>query len=186
MQIVTLLPDQPERIEQTARILHEVFSRGNAQAWPTMESARDEVQAFFAAGRVIRVAVDDAGTVLGWIGAISDYDGHAWELHPLVVAEAHQKQGIGKALVQDLEAQVRARGGGTLHLGTDDCADDGPQPSLGGVDLYPDLLAQIANIKNLRNHPYEFYQRMGFVIVGVLPDANGFGKPDIFMAKRIA
>jgi len=26
---------------------------------------------------------------------------------------------------------------------------------------------------------------MGFVIVGVLPDANGFGKPDIFMAKRV-
>jgi len=26
---------------------------------------------------------------------------------------------------------------------------------------------------------------MGFEIIGVLPDADGFGKPDIFMAKRI-
>jgi hypothetical protein len=31
----------------------------------------------------------------------------------------------------------------------------------------------------------EFYQKLGYVIVGVIPDANGFGKPDIFMAKRL-
>ncbi len=29
------------------------------------------------------------------------------------------------------------------------------------------------------------YQKRGFVIVGVVPDANGLGKPDILMAKRI-
>ncbi len=34
-------------------------------------------------------------------------------------------------------------------------------------------------------HLYGFYQRVGYTIVGVLPDANGFGRPDIFMAKRI-
>ena len=27
--------------------------------------------------------------------------------------------------------------------------------------------------------------RLGFVVVGVVPDANGFGKPDILMAKRV-
>ena len=33
---------------------------------------------------------------------------------------------------------------------------------------------------------YEFYQKIGFSFVGVIPDANGFGKPDIIMAKRVA
>jgi aminoglycoside 6'-N-acetyltransferase I len=57
---------------------------------------------------------------------------------------------------------------------------------LGGVDLYPNVWEHIANIKNLGRHPYEFYQKVGFVIVGVVPDANGPGKPDIYMAKRVA
>jgi hypothetical protein len=30
------------------------------------------------------------------------------------------------------------------------------------------------------------YQKLGFVIVGVMPDANGPGKPDIYMAKRVS
>jgi hypothetical protein len=32
---------------------------------------------------------------------------------------------------------------------------------------------------------YEFYQKQGYVIVGVMPDANGLGKPDILMAKSV-
>ena len=70
-----------------------------------------------------------------------------------------------------------------MWLGTDD--EDG-QTSLSGVDIYDDLLGRLANIRNLRNHPFGFYQRLGYTITGVMPDANGFGKPDIYMAKRIA
>src|SRR6476661_2634127 len=57
---------------------------------------------------------------------------------------------------------------------------------IGGIKQYdPNVWEHIAKIRNLRGHPYEFYQKMGFAIVGVMPDANGIGKPDIFMAKRL-
>jgi aminoglycoside 6'-N-acetyltransferase I len=106
-----------------------------------------------------------------------------WELHPLVVRSERQGEGIGRALVQDLEALVRERGAQTLWLGTDD-EDD--MTTLAGVNLYDDLPGHMARIRNLKGHPYEFYLKCGFVIAGVVPDANGPGKPDILMAKRVA
>ncbi len=126
-------------------------------------------------------AFDGAGTVLGWIGGNAQYDGRVWELHPLAVHPAAQGQGIGRALVEDFEQQVAARGSITILLGTDDEAN---LTTLGEVDLYPNVWEHIAGVRNLRRHPFEFYQKCGFVIVGVVPDANGLGKPDILMAKR--
>jgi aminoglycoside 6'-N-acetyltransferase I len=92
-----------------------------------------------------------------------------------------QRRGIGSALVADLEERVRERGALTLWLGSD---DDTGMTTLSGVDLYPNVLEHLANIENLRGHPYEFYQKLGFSIIGAMPDANGPGKPDIYMAKR--
>jgi aminoglycoside 6'-N-acetyltransferase I len=70
----------------------------------------------------------------------------------------------------------------TILLGTDD--EDG-MTSLSNIDLFPNPLAHVPDIRNLKGHPYEFYQKQGFVIIGVLPDANGPGKPDIYMAKSL-
>jgi aminoglycoside 6'-N-acetyltransferase I len=78
---------------------------------------------------------------------------------------------------------VRRRGALTLYLGSD---DEFGGTTLYGVDVYPDVLKHIASLRNVAHHPFEFYQKCGFVLVGILPDANGFGRPDIFMAKRVA
>jgi hypothetical protein len=32
--------------------------------------------------------------------------------------------------------------------------------------------------------PLQVHRELGFSIIGVMPDANGPGKPDIYMAKR--
>lgn len=178
MRIIDLQPNDEQSIGQVAEILTEALPTG----WPDLESALEEVRESFGEDRISRVAVDEDGAVLGWIGGIEQYDGHVWELHPLAVRSDKRGQGIGAALVRDLEALVRERGASTLWLGSDDETD---QTTLSGINLYPNVWEHIARIRNLRGHPYEFYQKQGFVIVGVLPDANGPGKPDIYLAKSL-
>ena len=182
MQIIDLCPDSLEAIQQAAALLVEGFQEHWPDAWPDLDSALEEVQESFGADRISRIVVDDAGTVLGWIGGIQQYNGNVWELHPLVVRSDCRGKGVGRSLVADLEERVRERGGLTLWLGTD---DEDNMTTLAGVNLYPNVFEHIATIKNLHGHPYEFYQKCGFVIVGVVPDANGPGKPDIYMAKPV-
>jgi aminoglycoside 6'-N-acetyltransferase I len=178
------LPEQiPGLIQQTAELLVAGFREHWPNAWSSLEDALQEVRESFEEGRISRIAINESGQVLGWVGGISEYDGHAWQLHPLVVHPVHQGKGIGRALVNDLETLVRLRGGTTIYLGTDD--EDG-MTSLSDIDLYPEVFAHLARLKNIKGHPYEFYQKMGYVIVGVIPDANGPGKPDIIMAKRVS
>lgn len=182
MHIDDLQPDDTEAIEQASALLVESFRQHWPRAWPDLPSARDEVAEALQPGKICRVARAGDGTVLGWIGGIPQYHGEVWELHPLVVQPAMQQRGIGRALVHDFEQQVRARGGQTIYLGTD---DEAGLTSLSGIDLYPDVWLHIAEIRNLGGHPFEFYQKCGYAIVGVIPDANGPGRPDILMAKRL-
>lgn len=182
IQIVNLQRDDREIIQQVAKLLFEGFQEHWSDAWPDLDSAVQEVQESFGIDRISRIAIDEASQVLGWIGAIRQYEGNVWELHPLVVRSDCQRQGIGKALVADLEEQVKERDGLTLWVGTD---DQDNMTTLSGINLYPNVFEHMARIKNLRGHPYEFYQKCGFAIIGVMPDANGLGKPDIYMAKPL-
>jgi aminoglycoside 6'-N-acetyltransferase I len=180
MQIVDV-PDNPKIQRQMAKLLVAGF-REHWDAWETTDEGLEEIQMILKNG-FARVALnDDGNTVIGWIGGLPEYDGNVWELHPLVVNSDQRKQGIGRALVADFEQQVKARGGLSIRLGSDD-EDD--MTTLSGADLYDNLPEKIANIQNLKGHPYEFYQKCGYVITGVVPDANGRGKPDIIMGKRV-
>jgi aminoglycoside 6'-N-acetyltransferase I len=183
MHMDDLRPGDEERVRQVAAMLVAAFAEHYPDAWPDLASALAEVGESFAEGRISRVALEEDGRVVGWIGGIAEYDGLVWELHPLVVDPARQGRGVGRALVADFEERVRERGGLTITLGTDD--EDG-RTSLGGVDLFPNPLEHLRTIRNLRRHPFEFYAKLGYAITGVVPDANGPGKPDILMGKSVA
>ncbi len=159
----------------------KTFAENAPDGWPTLADALEEVQESFVPNRISKVAIDDAHNVLGWVGGRHQYS-RVWELHPLVVRHDCQGRGIGRTLIIELEKAVKERGGLTILLGSD---DETGQTSLYGLELYPNVLEQVLQIKNVRRHPYEFYQKVGFTIVGVVPDANGFGQPDILLAKRV-
>jgi aminoglycoside 6'-N-acetyltransferase I len=182
MKIIDLTAENHRAIEQVARLLVEGFRDTGSPAWLNLEDALAEVKESLQPHRISRIAIDEDGYIQGWVGGIEEYDGNVWELHPLVVRQNCRLQGVGRALVVDLEMEVRKRGGHTLQLGTD---DENYRTSLGGIDLYPNVLDKLQAIENPGQHPFEFYQKLGFEIVGIIPDANGFGKPDILMAKRI-
>jgi aminoglycoside 6'-N-acetyltransferase I len=182
MKIITLSPDHDRLIQQAAQLLVDAFREHWPEAWPTLEDGLKEIHEMLESNRICRVALDSQGNLLGIIGGIPNYDGLVWELHPLAVQSSHQGQGIGRALVQDFEERVHATGALTITLGSDD--EDG-MTSLSNVDLYGNLWEKIRDIRNLKNHPFEFYQKLGYVITGVVIDANGAGKPDILMSKRV-
>jgi aminoglycoside 6'-N-acetyltransferase I len=182
MRITDLFSDDVAIIQQVAAILVEGFAANSPDYLPDQDIALAEVRESFGVDHISLVALAEDGTALGWIGGNSRYSGHVWELHPLVVALSHQGRGVGRALVAALEDRARERGGLTMILGTDDITG---QTTLSGVQLLPDVWSHIARIRNLRRHPYEFYQKLGYAITGVVPDANGQGKPDILMAKSL-
>ena len=141
----------------------------------------EEVETFFSDEDREAIAAIDDSVLVGWVGRIETYD-HAWELHPLVVDPSAQRGGIGTALVLALEERVKAEGVLTLYLGTD---DEFGGTNLYGVDLFPDVANKIATLRETGGHPFAFYQKLGYEVVGLIPDANGPGKPDIWMAKRL-
>jgi aminoglycoside 6'-N-acetyltransferase I len=182
MNIISPTLENEHLLHQAAQLMVDAFHEHWPEAWPTLEEGLEEVHEMLEAERICRAAVDEQGNLVGVIGGIPTYDGHVWELHPLAVQPNMQGKGIGRALVEDFEEQIRLRGGLTITLGSD---DEDEMTSLSNVDLYENTWEKIQNVRNLKNHPFTFYQKLGYVITGIVPDANGRGKPDILMSKRV-
>ncbi len=180
-KIIDLRPGNIKAVRQAADLLFRGFREHNPNGWPTPAAALKEVTKSLKKERISRIAVDKNNKVLGWVGGIHEYS-FVWELHPMVVEPEYRGQGIGRSLLKDLEQRVKEHGGITIRVGAD---DEDNMTTVAGIDLYPNVLEKLMNIKNIKGHPYEFYQKMGFSLVGVIPDADGLGKPDIILAKRV-
>ncbi|HEV7590709.1 MAG TPA: GNAT family N-acetyltransferase [Longimicrobium sp.] len=181
-RVLPLDPADAASIERAAALLVEGFREHAPRAWPDMDAARAEVAECLNPEWIILGAFGAGGVLVGWIGGQPQYYGDVWELHPMVVDERFRRRGIGRMLVRELERRLRERGVLTLYLGTD---DEDERTSIGGVEVFPGVLDGLRELRNLGGHPFEAYERLGFEVIGVIPHANGFGRPDIQMAKSL-
>lgn len=178
--VVSLEAEDERGIDEVASLLVRSF-RVVSPTWaPTLERARAIVVEALAPGYINRALVL-AGRTVGWVGARHDY-GAVWELHPLVVDDSVRGRGIGRALVDEIVGLVGEQGALTLLLGT---SDEANLTNLAGRDLFRDPLAILQSIEASRVHPLGFWLKVGFAVVGVVPDAEGIGKPTILLARPI-
>ena len=175
-------PDATGYPELLARLLYETFRPTSPQSWPTLADAMAEVRSQLTEGKLNLIASRRDKPICGWISASPHYGGNVWEIHPLAVDPEFQGMGIGRRLVQEIERRTRAAGGITLYAATD---DETGGTTVFGKDLYPNPLTALGTVQSKGHHPLGFYLRIGFTVVGVMPDANGPGKPDIYLAKRL-
>lgn len=178
MEITNMVNLNAEQLRQAAAILTKAIPLG----WATFEDAADEITECLIPENTLLAAVE-GGDVLGWGGILPQYDGNVFELHPLAVRWDMRGKGVGAALLAALEGAARERGGLTMCIGADD-EKEGGETSLANADLYDNLSERIVNFR-AGTHQSAFYMKNGYKIIGVMPDANGAGKPDIFLGKRL-
>lgn len=179
VEIINMQKLDHSMLDQSAAILNRSIPLG----WPTLEEARQEIRDRLVAGNTLLAAVK-GNKVLGWGGILEPiYDGRVFELHPLAVDQQVRGRGIGRSLVTALEDEARRQGGLTMYLGADDESAEG-ETSLAKADLYEDLPGKLQNFLP-STHQSAFYLKLGYTIIGVMPDANGPGKPDIFLGKKL-
>lgn len=116
------------------------------------------------------------------------YGEYTWELHPLVVDPRFQGLGTGQLLLEYIERVAFLKGIRGVVLGSDDQTNS---TTLSDYDFENGMITEAIETidhkpgNGVQRHPYEFYQRYGYRIIGVVPDANGPGQPDILMWKRL-
>ena len=178
-EIIDLSTADSDLVEHLANITSEAFKENSPDWVPTIELARSQVTAATALGRLGRVVMEQ-GDAAGWIGLIKGK--RVWEIHPLAIAIEHQYKGFGHLLVEDVARLAKAAGAVTLFAST---SDEVGTTNLFGVDLYADPAGSIRNIQATGRNPFKFWQNAGFTVVGLLPDAEGVGKPSIQLARRL-
>ncbi len=179
---ITIDPTDPIQIDELARLTYDAF-KTHAPDWlPAAADARRRVLQATGADRINRVLLNSDAKPRGWIGVTPINHGRIWEIHPLAVAPAEQGNGYGSMLVREIERLAQLRGVLGLLVGTSD--ETGATP-LYGVDLYQNPCGLLNRLTGTEQHAVTFWRKIGFTIVGVVPDAEGRGRPGITLAKRV-
>lgn len=121
--------------------------------------------------------------LIGYAGLLEMYSNITCELHPLIIKSGYRNMRVGSKLLKELEREAKLKNVLNIMLGSD---DEDYKTNLHQFDFNnTDISYILNNIKNINNHPYEFYQKNGYKIVGIFPNANGIGKPDIWLWKQL-
>ncbi len=176
---MNLILEEEKYFKEMVEVLFEA-STSITYSWNTIELCKTEIKECLDKFALVGFLVNEE--LAGFIGLREMYE-FTYEIHPLMIKPKFQNQGIGTKLLLEIEKIAKENKIPNLILGTD---DEFGKTSLSKIDLYSsDLFLEIQNIKNLNHHPFEFYKKNGYKIIGVVPDANGKNKPDILMGKRI-
>ena len=186
MDIVDMRTLSEAQIAQAAQMLADDIP-GEWEHWSDVvnidEILSEEAEVSLFSG----LAAVEENEVIGWTGiAMTEdvYDGNVFELYPLVVRPDKRQKGIGKMLLAAIEEAARSKGGLTIYMGVNaDRACD--KTSLSDVDLYDDLPKHLSEFDPGEHRLAAFYIKHGYKVIGVIPDANGLGKPDIMLGKRL-
>ena len=169
-----------ELIDALAKITFNAFA-DTAPTWlPTLEHARAQVLSAAAGDGQARVAMAGERAV-GWIGLKPGK--RVWEIHPIAVDPAQQGLGVGRLLVDAAVTSAREADALTLFAST---SDEIGSTSLFEADLFDAPWQAMRDLRVTGPSPVSFWQKVGFTVVGVLPDAEGTGKPSIQLARTLA
>lgn len=184
VQICHVTPADKDLIDALA-VLSVRASTTHAPNWlRTTDDAYATIHEALEPEKTCRALLDE-GNPLGWVAAGPAW-GRIWELHPLLIDPDHQKRGYGRLLANDIEQFAVAAGALTMELSTSDTTD---ATNISGIDLYADpfvALSRIDVVDQDVGHSYQFWIKVGYTIVGVLPDAEGPGMPSITLSKRLS
>ena len=180
IKIIDLEIIHKDLIDQIANILVDCFKQYSPSWVPDQSTAKQKVLNSLVDGYRSRVLVDHNQTVLGWAGGIAHKN--VWEIHPIAVSKREQRKGYGRLLVEDVSAIAKANGAVAVWAGT---GDETGATSFAKTDLYKNTASALVNFQVPENHPVNFWLRVGFTLVGVLPDEEGLGKPGIHFSRRL-
>ncbi len=181
MRVVDIRRDDAFLTDALTELSFAAAARHAPNWLPTLERARATVLDATDAGHIARVLQGEDGVPLGWVAAEHTYSA-VWEIHPLLVGVEHHGRGYGTRLVADIESRIEARGGAVAFVST---SDETESTSLSNVDLYRDPAGALAALDVQPGHALGFWRRVGYTVVGMIPDAEGPGMPSIHLCKRL-
>ena len=174
--------ESDDTIKKAAEILYITFTGADRNRWlKNQKEAFDEVKECVEKPNIC-IGIKTVDELIGWAGIRQMYE-KTWELHPMVIKKEYQGKGYGRLLLTEIERMASLKEIIGLVAGSDDETNSTSlsEREINGGNIFD----EIKNIKNYRNHPFEFYRKCGYTIVGVIPNANGQNKPDIWLWKDI-